>query len=172
VKVMHERVAGIDVHKEMVKVAIRSPGEKRRARKTGVLAFGTFYGVLGEMARELRRRGVRHVAMEASGGCTEPVYDALMAEDFDEVLAVNPAHVKAVKGQKAGAKDCARIAELLECGLLQGWYLPPPELTEMRDLTRRPGPRRRWPACRWRWKAGSPATTRRCAGSSSTRSPP
>jgi transposase len=120
----------------MVKVAIRSPGEKRRARKTGVLAFGTFYGVLGEMARELRRRGVRHVAMEASGGCTEPVYDALMAEDFDEVLAVNPAHVKAVKGQKAGAKDCARIAELLECGLLQGWYLPPPELTEMRDLTR------------------------------------
>ena len=27
-KVLYERVAGIDVHKEMVKVAIRSPGEK------------------------------------------------------------------------------------------------------------------------------------------------
>ena len=41
VKVMHERVAGIDVHKDMVKVAIRSPGEKRWARKTEVLTFGT-----------------------------------------------------------------------------------------------------------------------------------
>ena len=25
-KVLHERVAGIDVHKDMIKVAIRSPG--------------------------------------------------------------------------------------------------------------------------------------------------
>jgi len=136
VKVMHERVAGIDVHKDMVKVAIRSPGEKRWARKTEVLTFGTFYGVLREMARGLRRRGVTHVAMEASGVYTEPVYYALMEEDFDEVLVVNPAHVKAIKGQKTDAKDCARIAELLECGLLQGSYLPPPELKEMRDLTR------------------------------------
>ena len=135
-KVMHERVAGIDVHKDMVKVAIRSPGEKRWARKTEVLTFGTFYGVLREMARELRGRGVTHVAMEASGVYTEPVYYALMEEDFDEVLVVNPAHVKAIKGQKTDAKDCARIAELLECGLLQGSYLPSPELKEMRDLTR------------------------------------
>jgi hypothetical protein len=28
-KVMYERVAGIDVHKDMIKVAIRSPGEKQ-----------------------------------------------------------------------------------------------------------------------------------------------
>jgi hypothetical protein len=27
-KVLYERVAGIDVHKEMIKVAIRSPGDK------------------------------------------------------------------------------------------------------------------------------------------------
>jgi len=26
--VLYERVAGIDVHKDMIKVAIRSPGEK------------------------------------------------------------------------------------------------------------------------------------------------
>lgn len=73
-KVMHERIAGTGVHKDMIKVAIRSPGEKRRARKTEVLTFRTFYGVLVEVARELRRRGVTHVAMEASCACT--------AEDF------------------------------------------------------------------------------------------
>jgi hypothetical protein len=44
VKVLHERVAGIDVHKDMIKVAIRSPGEKPWTRKTEVFEFRTFYG--------------------------------------------------------------------------------------------------------------------------------
>ena len=135
-KVMHERVAGIDVHKKMIKVAIRSPGDKPWTRKTGILTFRTFYGVLQAMARELRARGVTHVVMEASGIYTEPVYHALCEEDFAEVLVVNPAHVKALKGHKTDAKDCARLAELLECGLLQGSYIPPRELKEMRDLVR------------------------------------
>ena len=135
-KVMHERVAGIDVHKKMIKVAIRSPGDKPWTRKTAILTFRTFYGVLREMARELRARGVTHVVMEASGVCTEPVYYALLEEDFTEVLVVNPAHVKALKGHKTDAKDCARLAELPGCGLLQGSYIPAAELKEVRDLTR------------------------------------
>jgi transposase len=135
-KVLHERVAGIDVHKDMIKVAIRSPGAKPWTRKTEILTFGTFYGVLRAMARELRRRGVTHVVMEASGVCTEPVYYALCEQDFTEVLVINPAHAKALKGHKTDAKDCARLAELLECGLLQGSYIPPAELKEVRDLTR------------------------------------
>jgi transposase len=134
--VLHERVAGIDVHKDMIKVAIRSPGDKAWTRKTEILTFRTFYGVLRAMARELRRRGVTHVVMEASGVYTEPVYYALCEEDFTEVIVVNPAHVKAIKGHKTDAKDCARMAELLECGLLQGSYIPAVELKEVRDLTR------------------------------------
>ena len=78
---LHERVAGIDVHKEMIKVAIRCPGEKPWTRTTEILEFRTFYGVLQEMARELRRRGVTHVVMEASGVYTEPVYYALCEQD-------------------------------------------------------------------------------------------
>jgi transposase len=81
VKVLHERVAGIDVHKKMIKVAIRSPGDKPWTRKTEILTFRTFYGVLRAMARELRRRGVTHVVMEASGVCTDPVYYALCEEE-------------------------------------------------------------------------------------------
>jgi len=137
VKVLHERVAGVDVHKKMIKVAVRSPGDKPWARKTEILTFGTFYGVLRAMARELRRRGVTHVAMEASGIYTEPVYYALCEEEgFAEVLVVNPAHAKALRGHKTDARDCARIAELLECGLLQGSYIPAVELKELRDLVR------------------------------------
>ena len=135
-KVLYERVAGIDVHKEMIKVAIRSPGEKPWTRKTEILEYRTFYGVLQEMARELRRRGVTHVVMEASGVYTEPVYYALCEQDFEQVAVINPAHAKALKGHKTDAKDCARLAELFECGLLRGSYIPPAELKEVRDLTR------------------------------------
>jgi len=99
-KVLYERVAGIDVHKEMVKVAIRSPGDKPWTRKTEILEFRTFYGVLQAMARELRRRGVTHVVLEASGVYTEPVYYALCEQDFTEVAVINPAHAKALKGHK------------------------------------------------------------------------
>ena len=135
-KVPYERVAGIDVRKEMVKVAIRSPGEKPWTRTTEILEFRTFYGVLQEMARELRRRGVTHVVMEASGVYTEPVYYALCEQDFEQVAVINPAHAKALKGHKTGARDCARLAELFECGLLRGSYIPPAELKEVGDLTR------------------------------------
>ena len=41
-KVLYERVAGIDVHKDMIKIAIQSPGHKPRARKTEILQFRTF----------------------------------------------------------------------------------------------------------------------------------
>ena len=135
-KVLYERVAGIDVHKDMIKVAIRSPGDKPWTRKTEVLEYRTFYGVLQHMALELVRRGVTQVVMEASGVYTEPVYYALAEQDFEQIAVINPAHAKALKGHKTDAKDCARLAELFECGLLRGSYIPAPELKEVRDLTR------------------------------------
>ena len=135
-RVMYDRVSAIDVHKDMVKVAIRVPGAKRGTRKTEVLEFRTFYGVLQEMARELRRRGVTHVMMEASGVYTDPVYYALRELDFEEVMVINPAHAKALKGHKTDAKDAIRLLDLYECGLLSGSYMPSQELREVRDLGR------------------------------------
>jgi transposase len=136
-RVLYDRVAAIDVHKDMVKVAVRVPGKKRRTRTTDVLEYRAFYGVLQEMARELRRRGVTHVVMEASGVYTEPVYYALAELDFTEVLVINPAHAKALKGHKTNAKDAVRLLGLYECGaLLRGSYIPAPDLKEVRDLAR------------------------------------
>src|SRR5690349_25009027 len=88
------------------------------------------------MAADLRTRGVTHVVMEASGVYTEPVYYALMEQGFEQVAVINPAHAKALKGHKTDAKDCARLAELFECGLLRGSYIPSAEQKEVRDLTR------------------------------------
>src|SRR6266851_10493328 len=135
-RVLYDRVAAIDVHKDMVKVAIRVPGAKRGTRKTDVLELRTFYGVLQELARELRRRGVTHVVMEASGVYTDPVYYALRELDFEEVMVINPAHAKALKGHKTDAKDAIRLLDLYECGLLSGSYMPSEDLREVRDLGR------------------------------------
>jgi transposase len=135
-RVMHDRVAAIDVHKDMVKVAVRVPGEGRGKRKTDVLEFRAFYGVLQEMGRELRRRGVTHVVMEASGVYTDPVYYALAELGFTEVMVINPAHAKALKGHKTDARDAIRLLDLYECGLLTGSYIPAPDLREVRDLAR------------------------------------
>ena len=135
-RVLYDRVAAIDVHKDMVKVAVRIP-DGRGKRKTDVLEYRAFYGVLQEMARELRRRGVTHVVMEASGIYTEPVYYALTELDFQEVMVVNPAHVKALKGHKTDAKDAVRLLDLFECGaVMRGSYIPSPDLKEVRDLVR------------------------------------
>ena len=120
----------------MFKVAIRVPGAKRGTRKTEILEYRTFFGVLQQMAADLRKRGVTHVVMEASGVYTEPVYYALCERGFAQVAVINPAHAKALRGHKTDAKDCARLAELSGCGLLHGSYIPAPELKEMRDLTR------------------------------------
>jgi transposase len=136
VKVMHDRVAATGVHKDMVKVAVRVPGAKRGTRNTDVLEFRAFYGVLQEMGRELRRRGVTHVVMQAPGVYTEPVCYALAGLGFTEVLVTGPAHARALKGHKTGAKDAIRLPGLSECGLLSGSCIPAPDLREVRDLAR------------------------------------
>src|SRR5690242_18732762 len=121
----------------MIKVAVRVPGNKRGSRTTDVLEYRTFYGVLQAMARELRGRGVTHVVMEASGVYAEPVCYALAELDFTEVLVVNPARVKALKGRKTDAKDAVRLLDLHECGaVMRGSYIPSPDLKEVRDLVR------------------------------------
>ncbi len=135
-RVMYERVAGIDVHKDMIKAGIRGPGHRAWTRTSEVLEYRTFYGVLQKMAAGLRKRGVTHVVMEASGVYTEPVYYALAERNFEQVAVINPAHAKALKGHKTDAKDCLRLAELSGCGLLRGSYIPSQALKDLRDLTR------------------------------------
>lgn len=80
---------------------------------------------------------VTRVAMEATGVYTMPVCHALLEHGrFAQVLVCNPAHVKNVPGRKTDAVDAAWLAELLECGLLRGSYLPEPEIKAVRDVAR------------------------------------
>jgi transposase len=89
------------------------------------------------MARWLVSLQVSHVAMEATGMYTMPVYHALIEHGrFEQVLVCNAAHVKNVPGRKTDAVDAVWLVQLLECGLLRGSFIPEPKIKAVRDVTR------------------------------------
>ena len=53
-----------------------------------------------------------------------------------ELLLVNARHVKILPGRKTDVGAAAWLCELLECGLLRGSFVPPPQIRELRDLVR------------------------------------
>jgi transposase len=73
--------------------------------------------------------------MESTGVYWKPVYYTL-EDGVPEVLLVNATHVAKVPGRKTDVSDSVWIAQLLECGLLRGSFVPPPVIRELRDLTR------------------------------------
>lgn len=136
-QVIYQRCAGIDVGKDVIAVAVRLPGGGPGGRVTDKRMYKTFYGVLGEAARWLVSLGVTHVAMEATGVYSTPVYHALLEHgDFERVLVCNAGHVRNVPGRKTDLADAEWLAQLLECGLLAGSFIPPAEVKAVRDVIR------------------------------------
>ena len=130
------RCAAIDVAKKEIAVCVRTPGDEPGERRSQVRKYKTFYGVLKEMCSWLADCGVTRVAMESTGIYSNPVFHALAEFGDFEVIKCNAAHVKNVPGRKTDAADCVWLAELLECGLLRGSYIPAQKIAEVRDLTR------------------------------------
>ena len=90
-QVIYERCAAVDVGKDVIAIAVRKPGDGPDGRVTVKRTFKTFYGVLREAARWLMSEGVTHVAMEATGIYSMPVYHALLEHgDFEKVLVPLP----------------------------------------------------------------------------------
>ena len=135
-EIVYERVAAIDVGKKEVAVTVRVPGQISGTRAQQTRKFRTFYQVLRQMVGWLVDHGVTHVAMEATGVYWKPVFHALCEADTMEVVLVNARHVKNVPGRKTDVKDSEWLAQLLECGLLRGSFIPPKEIAAIRELTR------------------------------------
>jgi transposase len=136
VEIIYSRIAGIDVGKREVVVALRTPGNVPGERRQRIRKYKTFYRVLLEMVAWLVEQGVTHVAMEATGVYWKPVFHALCEAEQIEVLLVNARHVKNVPGRKTDVNDSAWLAQLLECGLLRGSFIPPKDIAAIRELTR------------------------------------
>jgi transposase len=132
-KVVHERCAGLDVHKKTV-VACRivpdGTGEWQQETRT----FGTMTADLLVLRDWLAAAGVKQVAMESTGVYWKPVFN-ILEEEF-EVLLVNAKHIKFVPGRKTDVKDAQWIAELLQHGLLKASFIPEAPQRELRELVR------------------------------------
>ena len=133
--VIVERCAALDVHKDTVMACVRRPGSGTR-RVQDVREFRTWTSSLRELRMWLAEQGVSQVAMEATGVYWRPVWAELEQLDEVELLLVNAHHVKNLPGRKTDVNDACWLAQLLECGLLRGSFVPPPVIARLRDLTR------------------------------------
>ena len=132
--VIVDRCAALDVHKKTVMACVRTPdGVGRRHQE--LREFRTFTRDLQRLREWLVAEGVTQVAMEATGVFWKPVWYVLEEAPF-ELLLANARHVKNLPGRKTDAADAAWLAQLLECGLLRGSFVPPKEIARLRDLTR------------------------------------
>ena len=131
-EVVYSRCCGLDVHKKSISacVIIREHGKAEKLERR----FGTFTRELEEMAEWLTELEVTHVVMEATGVYWKPVWNVL--EGRFDLMLVNPEHIKALSGKKCDRRDASHLADLLQHGLLQGSFIPPVEIRQLRDLTR------------------------------------
>ena len=127
-RVVHERCAGLDVHKKSVVACVLTPvGQQTRT-------FGTTTRQLLQLADWLRAHQVTHLAMESTGVYWKPLYN-LLEHEFS-AWVVNARHLKTVPGRKTDVKDAAWIAELLRHGLLRPSFIPARPQRELRELVR------------------------------------
>jgi transposase len=108
--------------------------EARRQTAT----FRTFTADLERLYRWLEEHQVNQVALESTGVFWIPVWNILKRSEVGfKLTLINPQHVHALPGHKTDQKDCERIAELLQHGLLKGSFIPQRPIRELRDVTRR-----------------------------------
>ena len=139
--VMHERVAGLDVHKATIVACVRAQigREVRRECRT----FPTTTDGLVALLEWLTAGRCTHVAMEATGVYWMPVWKILSDGDFALIVA-NAAHIKNVPGRKTDLNDAMWIADLVACGLIRASFVPEEEMQELRSLMRTRKQLRRW----------------------------
>jgi transposase len=133
-EIVNARCAGLDVHKATVVACVRVPAPRRGERLRETKTFATTMRGLSELTDWLIAHGVTDVAMESTGVYWRPVYAVL--EGTVQLVLVNARHVKMVPGRKTDVRDCEWLAQLLECGLLRGSFVPPRSVRDLRDLTR------------------------------------
>jgi transposase len=132
-EIVVERGAGLDVHEDLVVACVRVPGTGDD-RETKVASFGSFTEDLLALRDWLVSLGVTRVGMEATGVYWKPVFYVL-EEEFDCWL-LKARRMRNVPGRKTDVGDAQWICQLSEHGLVRASFIPPPEIREIRELTR------------------------------------
>jgi transposase len=133
-KQIRDRVAGLDVHRDTVVACcrVRDPDGQVEVSKR---SFATTRKGLSELAAFLSDHAVQTVAMEATGVYWKAPFYALEGL-FEEVWLCNAQHVKNVPGRKSDLSDAEWLADVAAHGMVRPSFVPPPEIRELRELTR------------------------------------
>lgn len=129
---IRDRVAGLDVHRDLVVACVLVLGETREVFKQ---KFSTTMAGLVALGEWLAGHDVSTVAMEATGVYWKPVYYALEGR-FSELWLCNAHHVKNVPGRKTDLSDAEWLADVAAHGMVRPSFVPPPEIRALRELTR------------------------------------
>jgi transposase len=135
-EVLYLRAAGVDIGKRFVVACVRTPSPKGGKWALETERFDTTPAALRELAEWLAGRGVEVVVLEATGDYWRPVFYPLQDAGLNLML-VNPAHLKGVRGRKTDPSDAAFLARAGASGMVLASFVPSRAIRELRELTRR-----------------------------------
>ena len=133
-KIVHKICCGIDVHKSFVVACIATTDEKLVTTYSKPKRFSTFTNDLRRLAKWLADNNCKDVCMESTGKYWIPVWNVL--ESTCDIVLSHPKYLKAIKGKKTDKRDAKWIADMFKHDLLNGSFIPPAEIRQLRDLCR------------------------------------
>lgn len=134
-EVVNRLCCGLDVHKDSIVACIRRVDAASGRVDESMQTFGTTTADILRLGDWLAEHQVTLAAMESTGVYWKPVWN-LLESRLQQLMLVNPQHIKQVPGRKTDVKDAQWIAQLLSCGLLKPSFVPDRPQRQLRDLTR------------------------------------
>lgn len=132
-QVMHERCAGLDVHKKTVVACVMISQPNGGVEKHSV-TFGTMTPDILALSDWLKSYAVTDVAMESTGVYWRPIYQLL--EDQFRLVVANAQQIKRMPGRKTDVTDAEWLVDVFRHGLIAPSFVPPQSQRELRELTR------------------------------------
>jgi len=133
-KIVYPICCGIDIHKSFVMACIAATDEKGVTTYSKPKRFSTFTNELRRLSAWLAANDCRDVCMESTGKYWIPVYNIL--EPTCNLVLAHPKYLKAIKGKKTDKRDAKWIADIFKHDLLNGSFIPPADIRQLRDLVR------------------------------------
>lgn len=132
-KIVYRICGGIDVHKSFV-VACIATTDANLVTTYKSKRFSTFTGDLRRLAAWFEESNCRDVCMESTGKYWIPVWNIL--EPTCRLVLAHPKYVKTIKGKKTDKRDAKWIADIFKHDLINGSFIPPEDIRQLRDLMR------------------------------------
>ena len=133
-KIVYPICCGIDVHKSFVVACIATTDRNLVTTYSKPKRFSTFTNDLRRLAKWLSENNCRDVCMESTGKYWIPVWNVL--EPTCDLVLAHPKYLKAIKGKKTDKRDAKWIADVFKFDMLNGSFIPPTDIRQLRDLVR------------------------------------